>query len=842
MALMPRLKIAAKLPLALIGSALVVGLGIGAAAYVISLRTVDAQRVQSFEATLGSAVDKVNSYLDGVRIDLVQHADWPDTFTQIDNMMQIWNQQKSSNQDPRKSLKFSYVTNKKVAPQWQRIAVDSVGAMGGQYDAQHKRFHPAWRSVIAQRGYEDVLLFSADKVLIYTAQKNEDLGTDFKDSADPLTQTALAKLLDKALTLKRDEIAFTDFTVYAPSASRAEAFMAAPVFTGDTVGGVLMYEISAATLSTQLQSIRGLGKTGEVIVVGSDGLMRTQSRFSQDNDVLATPLQSDIVTGAIGGQTASGVVPDFKGQRVVATAAPLQFGGIDWAVVAMQSEAEVFAPVSAMRDWMMMVGGGLLLLAAAVGLLFARSVSKPLTRLTETMQTLAGGELGIEVKGADRKDEIGDMARTVEVFRENMVKVNTMTEEERAGSLQRRAERTSMMQALQESFGRVVDAAVRGDFSQRVDSNFADPELNAIAGSINNLVAVMGRGLADTGAVLSALARTDLTKRVEGDYEGAFLALKNDTNAVAEKIAAIVGQLRETSRNLKTATGEILSGANDLSERTTKQAATIEETSAAMEHLANTVLENAKRANEASDAAATVTRTAEEGGTVMGQATEAMERITQSSGKISNIIGLIDDIAFQTNLLALNASVEAARAGEAGKGFAVVAVEVRRLAQSAAQASNEVKALIEQSGKEVKTGSKYVADAASKLAAMLTGARATNEMMNGIAHRSRDQAHAIEEVSAAVRQMDEMTQHNAALVEETNAAIEHTESQAVELDKIVEVFTLSDAMPVETSAPARAPAAAKPRGIKALQNKVKSAAKSYLSRGNAAVDTEWSEF
>ncbi|MEO9300021.1 methyl-accepting chemotaxis protein, partial [Devosia alba] len=143
------------------------------------------------------------------------------------------------------------------------------------------------------------------------------------------------------------------------------------------------------------------------------------------------------------------------------------------------------------------------------------------------------------------------------------------------------------------------------------------------------------------------------------------------------------------------------SGANDLSERTTRQAATIEETSASMEQLATTVLANAERAHDASSAASNVTRTAEEGGQVMGQATEAMTRITESSGKISNIIGLIDDIAFQTNLLALNASVEAARAGDAGKGFAVVAVEVRRLAQSAASASADVKVLIEQSASEV---------------------------------------------------------------------------------------------------------------------------------------------
>jgi methyl-accepting chemotaxis protein len=222
----------------------------------------------------------------------------------------------------------------------------------------------------------------------------------------------------------------------------------------------------------------------------------------------------------------------------------------------------------------------------------------------------------------------------------------------------------------------------------------------------------------------------------------------------------------------------------------------------------------------------------------MKQATEAMDRISTSSSKISNIIGMIDDIAFQTNLLALNASVEAARAGDAGNGFAVVAVEVRRLAQSSAEASSEIKRLIEQSAIEVSGGSRLVGDAAAKLDAMLEAVRTNSALMSDIARESSQQAAAIEEVTVAVRQMDEMTQHNAALVEETNAAIEQTEARANELDKIVEVFRLEDTTDwAETassmrSAP-RKPAPAKP---------AKAARGSYLSQGNAAISADWSEF
>ncbi len=469
--------------------------------------------------------------------------------------------------------------------------------------------------------------------------------------------------------------------------------------------------------------------------------------------------------------------------------------------------------------------GGLALilgLALATMLLAQRFVAKPLANMTDGFRRLSEGDLEVTVEASHKVSEVNGLGQVLGIFREALRNRDALAGEA-AATAKVTVARADAAAALNREIGDAVGAALEGDFSRRVSSEFAEADLVELARSVNQLIETVDTSIGETGRVLGALAQADLTRRMEGSYSGSLKKLMDDTNAVGDRLTEVVTNLRSTSRSLKVATGEILSGANDLSERTTKQAATIEETSAAIEQLAVTVLENAKRAESASTNAADVSRTAEQGGEVMRQATAAMERITQSSSKISNIIGLIDDIAFQTNLLALNASVEAARAGDAGKGFAVVAVEVRRLAQSAASASSEVKALIEQSGTEVAGGSRLVAEAAAKLGVMLEGARTNYELLQGIAGESRAQASSIEEVNVAVRTLDEMTQHNAALVEETNAAIEQTESQAGELDRIVDIFTVAEvsAVPVATKSTAR---------------------RVYLSQGNAAIKADWSEF
>ncbi|WP_249327931.1 methyl-accepting chemotaxis protein [Devosia litorisediminis] len=622
--------------------------------------------------------------------------------------------------------------------------------------------------------------------------------------------------------LLRAELEHANSTLSAASTEQ----LAGGIRFGKADALLTVYAKLDATLGKQFSNGASFNMDGAAIVSTSEDAATNAAL----GDVAKLALASEDIEMASSGNIAYVAVPAHFGPE----GATVGISAFAWDMseaLEMQSQTVITSAI---------VGAVVtIVLVLAVYFFIRISVTGPLVNLVRIATEIADDPSSVdEVPATDRSDELGAMARAVEVFRENGQKVAQMTEAEAAQVLRNQAERATMMQELQRAFGNVVDAAIAGDFSKRVEAEFPDAELNTLAGSVNTLVETVNRGLDETGQVLASLADTNLTKRVNGEYKGAFAKLKDDTNAVADKLTDIVGQLRSTSRGVRSATGEILAGANDLSERTTKQAATIEETSATMEQLASTVLESAKKAEEASVKSKTVSQTAAEGGEVMNQATGAMEKITSSSAKISNIIGMIDDIAFQTNLLALNASVEAARAGDAGKGFAVVAVEVRRLAQSAASASADVKVLIEQSAEEVAGGSKLVADAAGKLEAILEGIRENSLVMEGIARDSKEQASSIEEVNVAVRLMDEMTQHNAALVEETNAAIEQTEGQASELDRIVDIFVLEDG-PVA----AKAPLVEEPRGgIKGLQDKVKQAAKAYISHGNAAVAQDWNEF
>ncbi|MBB3759865.1 methyl-accepting chemotaxis protein [Xanthomonas arboricola] len=352
----------------------------------------------------------------------------------------------------------------------------------------------------------------------------------------------------------------------------------------------------------------------------------------------------------------------------------------------------------------------------------------------------------------------------------------------------------------------IIDAAAAGDFSRRMQIDGMDGVLLSLAQGINRIYDSVETHLAALARVIGALAEGDLTQRVEGDAHGIFARLRDDTNQTVTRLTEIIGDIQIASDTIRRAAVEIAAGNADLSERTEQQAANLEETASSMEELTSTVKQNADSALQANRLVVGTGEVAHNGGQVMDDVVSTMGQISTASRKIGEIIGVIDGIAFQTNILALNAAVEAARAGEQGRGFAVVASEVRALARRSADAAKEIKTLIADSTDKVELGSGLVHRAGATMREIVGSVKHVTDIMSEITAASAEQSSGIEQVNRTVAQLDEVTQRNAALVEEATAAARSLEEQAVELADAVSIFRLQ---PAHSGSPKAAPASFK---------------------------------
>jgi methyl-accepting chemotaxis protein len=346
---------------------------------------------------------------------------------------------------------------------------------------------------------------------------------------------------------------------------------------------------------------------------------------------------------------------------------------------------------------------------------------------------------------------------------------------------------------LTEEVESVVLKAAKGDLSQRVAVDGRSGTARVLAEDVNRLLATIAEVVDDLAAQLEGLATGDLTRRINGMYEGVFARLKGDFNGTAVKLATVVKQIGGTAEQLTHIASEVSASSVELSDRSEKHAASLQEAAAALEELTATVRQNATNAQQANVFAAQARDTAGASAQVVSDAIAAMGRIEGSSTKIGAIVGMIEEIAFQTNLLALNAAVEAARAGDAGKGFAVVAQEVRNLAQRSADASKEIKGLISDSSREVASGAQLVKDAGGALEQITGSIHSVAAIVEEIASATREQSTGIEQVTNTISEVDEATQQNAALVEESAATAQALEQQAEGLKDQMAFFLLDPA-------------------------------------------------
>lgn len=340
------------------------------------------------------------------------------------------------------------------------------------------------------------------------------------------------------------------------------------------------------------------------------------------------------------------------------------------------------------------------------------------------------------------------------------------------------------------------------------------------------------------GKAMAAIADKNLSYRIEDDLPEAYHALRDDFNHALEQLSRTVGEINSSASQIHAGSEQIRTSADDLAKRTEQQAASLEQTAAALEEITTTVRDSSKRADEAGQLVAKTKAGAEKSGQVVQQAVAAMGAIEASSKEITNIIGVIDEIAFQTNLLALNAGVEAARAGEAGKGFAVVAQEVRELAQRSAKAAKEIKGLITTSGEQVHSGVALVGETGKALSTIVMEVNEINQNIAAIVESSREQSTALGEINTAVNTMDQGTQQNAAMVEETNASSHTLVQEVARISQMLSEFNIGKAhVAVKQNNYAKQ---GNGSGIQELKSRV---GKAFHSKGNAAVKNDsWEEF
>ena len=1024
-----KLKMSAKLTIATILLGLLSTATITSLNYKAAKDSLVVETENKLEAVLANREASLNRFLENIESDLNTQSVNPSIQSALVDFTNAW---KEIPGNKTAYLQEQYI-NVNPHPLGQKDELDFAND-GSNYSEFHAQYHPYFRTILRDRGYYDLFLFDNYGNLVYSVFKELDYATNL--NSGEWSQTDLGNAFRAGKT--SNSPTFFDFKPYAPSNDAPASFMSTKVKNdaGEAIG-VLVFQMPVAKINALMGQTDGLGETGETYFVGTDLLMRSNSRFSEEDTVLALKVDTPAVQKALSGERGIDIEQDYRRIHTVSAYAPLEFMGANWAMIAQQDTRETFAPIDALKMAILIQLSIAALFLGLIGWLVSRSFAKPVKSLGELMQKVSDGDTATDIPYQKRGDEIGDMSRTLDKFKKDLGEAavankvslfkgaafdyssmpmmivdrdfivtyaNSGTEKlfqdhadefkaawpsfnpenivgtcidvfHKNPSHQRKmladpsilpfntdisigdlkfhlgvsgvfdrdgeyvgnilqwdnvtAERTNagILEALDRSQA-IIEFSVEGNILYANENFlhtlgytmdeilgkhhriFVDPEYAKsseytefwnklrngeyvtdkfrrisktgedvwIEATYNAMTEPSGKTYkvikiaSDITAAekmrlqqdiqiktktksqalvvnelangLKALSEGNLTNTISTSFGAEYEGLRSDFNSALDKLTATMGKITSTAVSIQNGAVEMSQASDDLSKRTENQAAALEETAAALDEVTATVRQTAQAAQEARDVVSSARNDAETGGQVVQETVAAMGSIKTSSEKISQIIGVIDEIAFQTNLLALNAGVEAARAGEAGRGFAVVASEVRALAQRSSDAAKDIKDLISASAHHVNTGVSLVDQTGMALEKLVTQVANVDTLVSGIASSANEQATGLAEVNSAVNDMDRVTQKNAAMVEESTAACHNLTSESDQLTQMVQYFKIDDNTVTELM-----PHSPKAAPNTSVHNQQRRAAEYFnASKGGAALavetpeDNDWQDF
>lgn len=735
-----------KLPLAAVVLTLVsIGIASSAALWIGS-NSLKTASVEKLTAVVAGRQSLIETFLTNVEKDLLAVAGRKDIFSAVTSFGKVW---EGIGDKPEQELQRRYITNN-PNPIGEKHLLDTADI--DKYDGLHKRYHPRFREIMQSQGYEDVFLINLNGDVVYTVVKETDYATNL--NTGKLADTGLASVYKDIISGTKPSIAFSDYAEYAPANNAPTSFIGTPIIYGGKTVGVLAYQMPTHLLNTIVANKAGLGVTGETVLLNKDGYLITDSSFTEQNDTLKVQITSDSLSKVTHDELLSDDITQYRDMTSKAVFAKINFHDVSWIVTALIEDDEALAGVASMRNGVLIAAFMLFVGALGISLWFARTVTKPIDSLVHHMSQLAKGDTDFDMSSEVGTDEIGHMAAAVAIFRDAAIEKVSL-------------EQDSADQRKQNEL----------EVSERSQEREHEAE------KIQSVVSALANGL-------DSLAQGNLTVSIDQPFDGELDALRVNFNTSVGQLRQSLSKISDDAVSIDNNSLEMRSAADDLARRTEQQAASLEQTSAALEEITVTVKEASDRANDAAEMAHAAKNDTDSSSIVVENAVSAMERIENASTEISNIINVIDEIAFQTNLLALNAGVEAARAGEAGRGFAVVAQEVRELAGRSADAAKDIKSLIARSATEVKDGVALVQETGKALSGISQHVSNINETIGSIANAASEQLTGIREVNSAVSQMDQVTQQNAAMVEESTAVTHKMAEDAQSLSSAVSEFQL----------------------------------------------------